>query len=184
MSKGIEQDPEYKNLKPKHREFITLVLNGKSYSDAYAELYPNASTRKIAGCKGSLLAKKYAPLINRYKPLTPEMVKQIGEETIANLTLMAFADMEDMFGKDGKLLPIKKMPKAIRMGITEVEVKGNKVSYKVGGKVKALEILAKVARLTETQPEVSITIMTEEEKQNRIREILVQAVGRSDDVED
>jgi hypothetical protein len=183
MSKGIEEDPEYKNLKPLHKQFITLVLNGKSITDAYAELYPNASTRKIAGCKGSTLAKKYAPLIDRYKPLTSEAIKQIGEQTISNLTLMAFADLQDMFSKDGKLLPIKKMPIGIRMGITEVEVKGNKVSYKMGGKVKALEILAKVARLTDNVPEVSITIMTEEEKENKIREILVKAVGRDEDGE-
>ena len=183
MSKGIETDPEYKKAKDTHKQFITLVLNGKSYTDAYSQVFPNAS-HNVAGSKGSILAKKYAPLMNRYMPLTPEDIKQIGEETIGNLTLMAFADLQDMFGKDGKLLPVKKMPKAIRMGITEVEVKGSKVSYKMGGKLKALEILAKVARLTETQPEISITIMTEEEKENRIREILVQAVRRKDDAEE
>lgn len=177
MAKSITEDPEYLMAKDSHKEFITHILNGKSNTDAYALAFPKAS-RPVCGSKGAVLRAKYEPLINRYVPLTPEHINKISDETIGNLTLMAFADVSEMFDKNGKPLPVKKMPKAIRMGITEVEVRNNKVSYKMGGKLKALELLAKVARLTEDKTEVSITLMSEEEKNARIREILVRAVSR------
>ena len=183
MAKSISDDPEYMMAKESHKQFITNILNGMNNTEAYALAYPNASY-KVCGSKGSILRTKYEPLINRYVPLTPDHINKITDETIGNLTLMAFADASDMFGKDGKPLPIKKMPKAIRMGITEVEVKGNKVSYKIGGKLKALELLAKVARLTDNAPEISITLMSEEEKEQKIREILVRAVGRDGENDD
>lgn len=180
---SITDDPEYLIAKDSHKQFITHILNGKNNTEAYALAFPNAS-RPVCGSKGAVLRAKYEPLINRYVPLTPEHINKISEETIGNLTLMAFADVSEMFDKAGKPLPVKQMPKAIRMGITEVEVRNNKVSYKIGGKLKALEILAKIARLTDNQPEVSITIMTEEEKENKIKELLVRAVRRSDEEND
>lgn len=183
MSKSITEDPEYQMAKESHKQFINGILNGKSNTDAYALAFPKAS-RPVCGSKGAVLRAKYEPLLNRYVPLTPEQVNKITDETIGNLTLMAFADVSDMFDKHGKPLPVKKMPKAIRMGITEVEVRNNKVSYKMGGKLKALEILAKVARLTEEKTEVSITLMTEEEKNAKIKEILVRAVARNEDEND
>ena len=183
MSKSITDDPEYQMAKASHKQFITNILNGMNNTEAYSLAFPNAS-KPVCGSKGAVLRAKYEPLINRYVPLTPEQVNKITDETIGNLTLMAFADVSDMFDKHGKPLPVKKMPKAIRMGITEVEVRNNKVSYKMGGKLKALEILAKVARLTEEKTEVSITLMTEEEKNAKIKEILVRAVARNEDEND
>ena len=181
MSKPIGE--EFEKLKPSHQEFITHILEGKNATESYALAFPNAN-RKTAGVKGHKLKNQYSHIIADRTRTNPDLVREIAEQTIANLTLMAFADTSLMFDKKGMLKPLNQIPKEIRMSITEIEVKGKKVSYKIGGKLKALEILAKVARLTDQQPEVSITIMTEEEKQNRIREILVQAVGRSDDVED
>jgi len=181
MARKIEE--EFDKLKPTHKEFITNILNGKSATESYALAFPNAS-RKTAGVKGHKLKTQYAHIIASSTQTNPDLVRDIAEQTIANLTLMAFADTSLMFDKKGMLKPLSSIPKEIRMSITEIEVKGKKVSYKIGGKLKALEILAKVARLTESQPEVSITIMTEEEKEKRIKEILVQAVRRDADEDD
>ena len=109
-NKSIEDDPEYKAAKESHKQFITHVLNGKNNTEAYAAAYPNASYA-VCGSKGAVLKKKYEPLLNRYLPLTPEMINKISDETIGNLTLMAFADVSEMFDKHGKPLPVKKCQK-------------------------------------------------------------------------
>jgi len=175
---SMEQDPEYDNAKQSHKDFITAVMAGKSHTDAYALAFPNAS-RKTAGSKATVLYRKYKNLIQRHSPLTADMVQVIADQTIQNLKQMAFADASDMIDKtSGRPLPLHKMPKAVRMGITEMSVSGNKYKYVMGGKMKALELLAKITKLDEApKTEVNISI-TQEEKENRIREILVQAISR------
>ena len=176
---SITEDPEYDKLKDTHKVFINNVLAGKSYTDSYALAYPNAS-RKTAQTKSSSMYNKYRDLIERNTALTPDLIHVIAEQTIQNLKAMAFADVSEMINKNtGKPLPLHRMPKAVRMGITEMSVKGDKYTYVIGGKLKAMELLAKITKLDEApKTEVNISI-TEEEKENRIREILVQAIGRN-----
>lgn len=181
MAKPIGE--EFDKLKPSHQEFITHILEGKNATESYALAFPNAN-RKTSGVKGHKLKNQYSHIISSKTRVNPDMIKEIAEETIANLTLMAFADTSLMFDKKGMLKPLSSIPKEIRMSITEIEVKGKKVSYKIGGKLKALEILAKVVKLTDQQPEISISIMTEQEKNDRIKEILVKAIGRDEPAED
>jgi hypothetical protein len=176
---SISEDPEYDNLRDTHKIFITNVLAGKTYTDAYALAYPNASLQ-TARSKSSAMYKRFKDLIERHTPLSPDVIHVIAEQTIQNLKAMAFADVSEMINKNtGKPLPLHRMPKPLRMGITEISVKGDKYTYVIGGKLKAMELLAKITKLDEApKTEVNITI-SEEEKENRIKEILVSALGRN-----
>jgi hypothetical protein len=177
---SISDDPEYDNLKDAHKIFINNVLGGKTYTESYALAYPDASLQ-TARSKSSNMYRKFRDLIERHTALTPDLVHVIAEQTIQNLKAMAFADVSEMINKtNGKPLPLHRMPKSIRMGITEMSVRGDKYTYVIGGKLKAMELLAKITKLDEApKTEVNITI-TQEEKEKRIREILVQAAGREE----
>lgn len=181
---AIEDDPEWKSIKKNsHKQFISFMLAGKNSTEAYALSFPNAS-RKTAGQHGHQLKNKYKDILARQAPIPSVALERVASQTLENLTLMAFADVVDMVDEHGKPRALQDIPKPLRMAITEVEIDGERVKYKVGGKAKAIEILARIARLTENDPKIEITMITEEERQSKLREIVINAMRREDSAED
>ncbi len=176
----IESDPEYQNLKQNHKDFIANVLAGKNYTDSYHLVYPNAS-RRTSGTKGCGLYNKYKNLIDRHQAVTPQTLSAIANETVANLKAIAFSDPSKIVDSEGKIVPMHRLPQEIKLGITEVSIKGDVVKYKMDGKLKAMELLARICKLDEgSQTTVNIAI-SESERENKIKEILVRALGREEE---
>jgi hypothetical protein len=176
---ALEDDEEYQNLKPNHQAFVYNILTGKNATDSYALAFPKAN-RKTAGVKGSVLKEKFSDMLHRHAPINLDKIDKVANQTLHNLTLMAFADIGDIVDSDGRPKALHKMPKPLRMAITEVEVEGEKIKYKIGGKTKAMEILAKIAKLHNDVPEINVSIITEEERESRLKEIVVKAMSRKD----
>lgn len=177
---SLENDEEYRKLKDTHKRFISHLLSGKNATESYSLVFPNAS-RATAGQHGWKLKDKYKELIAKWTPIPSVALERVASQTLENLTLMAFADVADMVDKDGKPKALSDIPKPLRMAITEVEIDGDRVKYKVGGKAKALELLAKISRITNDQPQVEITMISEEERQSRLKEIVVKALQREEE---
>jgi hypothetical protein len=154
-------------------------MKGHSATESYALAFPKAN-RRTAGTKGHKLKVQYAEIIERNAPINPDKIENVANQTLHNLTLMAFADLGAMVGADGMPLPLHKVPKEIRMAITEVEIEGQKLKYKIGGKLKALEVLSKIARLHTPETEININLINEEERDNKIKEIVVRAMSREE----
>ena len=154
-------------------------MKGNSATESYALAFPKAG-RKTAAAKGYKLKNQYADIIERNAPINPDKIEDVANQTLHNLTLMAFADLGKMVDGNGMPLPLQKVPKEIRMAITEIEVEGDKLKYKVGGKLKALEVLAKIARLNQPETEININLINEEERDSKIKEIIVRAMKRDE----
>lgn len=177
---ALEDDEDYKAIKVEgHKKFIVNVLKGNNPTTAYALAYPHQK-HSAALAKASGLRKKYGHIIERNAPLDSVKLERVANQTLHHLTLMAFADLGEMIDGNGEVKPIHLIPKPIRMAITEVEVDGSKVKYKLGGKMKALEVLSKVARLHSETPEINISLITEEERDSKIKEIVVAAMKREE----
>lgn len=176
----LEDDEEYINAKPQHQVFIHNLLKGNTLTKAYQLAYPTANER-TAATKGCQLKKKFSGLLDRVQMINEETLEKVSNQTLHNLTLMAFADLGEIVEKNGTPKPLYKIPRHIRMAITEVEIEGKRVKYKVGGKLKALEILSKIARLQNDNNEINISLITEEERNSKIREIVVNAMNRNGD---
>jgi hypothetical protein len=178
---SLADDEEYKAIKIEaHKQFILNIMKGHNATESYSLAFPNAG-RKTAGVKGYKLKNQYANIIERNAPINPDKIEDVANQTLHNLTLMAFADLGKMVNAKGVPLPLHKVPKEIRMAITEIEVEGNKLKYKVGGKLKALEVLSKIARLNAPETEINISLINEEERDSKIREIVVRAMNRNEE---
>ena len=176
---SLDNDEEYKKLKGSHKVFIGHILSGKNATESYSLAFPNAS-RSTAGQHGWKLKDKYKDLLAKWTPIPSVALERVASQTLENLTLMAFADVADMVDKDGKPKALIDIPKPLRMAITEVEIDGDRVKYKVGGKAKALELLAKISRISNDAPQVEITMITEEERQSKLKEIVFNAMRREE----
>jgi hypothetical protein len=177
---SLSDDEDYKKIKIEaHKQFILNIMKGHNATESYALAFPNAG-RKTAGVKGYKLKNQYMDIIERNAPINPDKIEDVANQTLHNLTLMAFADLGKMVNAKGVPLPLHKVPKEIRMAITEIEVEGNKLKYKVGGKLKALEVLSKIARLNAPETEININLINEEERDSKIKEIIVRAMNRNE----
>lgn len=174
----LEDDPEFKAIRiEKHKDFLVHVNRGSTAAEAYRLTYPKAK-KQYSGKRGYELRKKYNHILERHITLPPTEEEALGERTLENLTRMAFADVADMLGRDGQPLPINEIPVGLRMAITEVELNGKRVRYKIGGKLKALEVLTRIAKLEGDSPLVHISLGSEGEREQRIYEILERAGER------
>jgi len=179
----LEDDEEYINAKPQHQVFLHSLLKGNTLTKAYQTAYPHAS-EKTAATKGCALGKKYDALLRRVHLLHEDTIEKVSNQTLHNLTLMAFADLGSIVEANGTPKPLNKIPRHIRMAITEVEIEGKRVKYKVGGKLKALEILSRIARLQNDNNEINISLITEEERNTKIKEIVINALKRNGEDEE
>lgn len=180
---SLEDDPQFKELKDQHKQFIRYLLEGRSAVDSYSLCYPKAGYN-TAAAKGHEL--KHKPVVqellrkNDYEG--SHIIRDTANATVENLRAMAFADLGDIFKPDGTLKPIRSLPKALRISITEIEVEGDKVKWKLGGKTKALELLSKITKIAaEPTTQVEVNIISEEERDRAINEILIKANARDPD---
>ena len=175
---ALEDDEEYKALKrDAHKLFLSNLMRGKNATEAYKLSFPDAA-HSTAQQKGHTLKKKYAHILERHLQLPLEALKDVQKATLDNLALMAFADVGGLVDEENNAIPLKALPQPLRMAITEIEIERGRVRYKLSGKVKALEMLSRITRLDEPQPAVSIGVITTEERDAKIKEILVNALKR------
>lgn len=180
---ALEDDEDYKKIKSeRHKNFIVNVLKGHNSTTAYRMAYPHQKA-SMALSHSSNLRKKYGHIIERNAPLDSVKLERVASLTLHHLQQMAFADLGEMIDSKGEVKPVHLIPKPLRMAITEVEVDGGKIKYKLGGKMKALEVLSKVARLHSEVPEINISLITEEERDRQIKEIVVGALAREGEIE-
>ncbi len=101
-----------------------------------------------------------------------------GDMIIAELRKHAFVKLKDAYDKNGKLLPLHKMPDDVQSALHSLETDelyagpmkiGNRKKVKLTDKIKALEDLGRHFKLftemNETKVEVSGTLTIEEAKQ-------------------
>ena len=176
---SLHDDPEWRAIKKDtHKQFIQNILLGKSATEAYALSFPN-SNRSTAAQKGHQLKNKYSDLIARQSYIPSIAIERVANKTLENLMLLAFADIGDMVDANGVPKPIHDIPKPLRMAITEVEIDGDRVKYKVTGRTKALELLAKITKIDNPQPQIEINMISEEERKQKLMQILTVAANRT-----
>jgi hypothetical protein len=180
---ALRDDPEFLAIPQKHQELVALLVDGITPTVAYGRLYPNASHSSCKK-KGSHYNIKYKNIILRNSPMQFVDIKKIADQTLKNLTLMAFADVGEIFDGYGKVRTIKEMPKELRMCVTEIEVEGDRVKYKLNGKMEAVKCLAKISRLAPETTAIQVNLISEEEKAKRIQEILITALQRENPPDD
>mgnify|MGYP006275890811 CR=1 FL=1 len=175
---SIENDPDWIKIKVEgHKKFINAFLAGKNATEAYQSAYPNAS-RRTSNEKGYRLKERYKELIERQTYIPSVALERVASRTLENLTQMAFADPAEMLDRNGNPRNLKDIPKALRMAITEVEIDKKGMRFKLGGRTQALQLLAKIAKIDRDEPETQIAIITQEEKNAQLRDILVGAMRR------
>lgn len=174
---AIEDEEEFILAKKPHKLFMLNILKGMNATEAYSQAFPKAK-RSTAATHGWILKKKYEGLLSRHILINSTQLERLANETLANLVLMAFADVGDIVDELGKARALKDIPKPLRMTITEIEMDNNKVKYKMTGKLKALELLTKIVRLSNDAPQTEINIISDEERKQKIKEIIYNATNR------
>jgi len=174
---SIEEHPDFKKAKESHQRFMLAIAAGHNATKAYELCYPNAS-KATCTSKGHTLKNKYSHILAQQSIVSTATLERIGNQTLENIALMAFADPAELFDEQGKPRQLKDIPKNLRLSLSEVEIDGDRVRYKMGGKQRSLEILAKAVKLFDDKSEINISLITEEQRDNKIREILINAVKR------
>jgi len=175
----LEADEDYKKLTNIQKKFVSNVINGFNYTEAYMQA-GSKTNRRAAAVKGSELAISCRELIERHIFIPNTSIEKMADKTLGNLAAIAFADPAEIIdNKTGKPKALKDMPLNLRLAITEIEIEGDVVKYKFGGKTKSLEMLAKIGKLFNDQQNVQVAIITEEDRDNKIREILISAANRN-----
>lgn len=178
--------PQYLKLNPEQQIFTSGVISGLTLQEAYHAAYPQAGPKTVASKAYKLIKNEnVAYCVREAKRDLAAGLEATQIATIESIKEMAFADPQEFMKVDGTPRKLKDVPKELRACITEVEFDGDKVKYKLTGKLKALELLAKMCRLTESQStQVQVNIMTENERDDKIKEILVKAIGNDTDGND
>ena len=181
MADSYKESLVYIDLKREHKEFVSHLLAGDNGIDAYMKAYPRVKY-STANSKASILYNKdyiqqVLQLANRDKVAS---IEEAGIKTIQQLQNMAFADVGGVIDMaTGKPKALADLPPALRQSISEVEIDGDRVKYKLGGKIKSLELLAKITKLTDAAAtQVNIQILNESERDEKIQQILIKAITR------
>jgi hypothetical protein len=76
-------------ISPKHLEFIRLVANGETQSNAYKlSVGKKGVSRQVSEVKGSQLAKKYANLIAEQRDNLKKVVEEAQKDKVAEIAQM------------------------------------------------------------------------------------------------
>ena len=117
---SLEDDPDYKKIKlESHKAFILNMMKGNSATESYSLAFPDAK-RTTAGVKGSKLKRKYGDIIERNAPINMDRIERVANQTLHNLTLMAFADAGEIVDRDGNPKPLHSLSKGMRMAFDKV----------------------------------------------------------------
>jgi hypothetical protein len=123
--------------------------------------------------RANMLSKRVdvATIIQRENLARVSRIEDAAAKTTENLMAMAFSDVGQVVDDVGRPRKIRDLPEPLRKAITDIEVEGDSIRYKLGGKLKALEILGKMSNLIK-EPSVNLNFISEEERNKKILEIL------------
>jgi len=176
---ALEGDLVFQKLKEPVQKFIMNVLAGFNFVQSYIMSHPGAENNAIIRGRAWKLAARpdVRLIIDRENKLRASRIEEAAALTTENLLSMAFADVGEVIDENGKPRKLRELPDPLRKSITEIEVDGDCVKYRLGGKLKALEILGKMTNLFK-EPKVELNVITEEERTKRILEIIQAAKDR------
>lgn len=166
------------------KQFVLHFLTCYSAKEAYKRVFPDTPDY-IALTKGAHLLQK--PKVVDYlrdKIKDKELELDIlAERTLTELAAIAYMDPAELYNPlTGSLYTILEMPPHVRAAISEITVlPDNKVTYKLGGKQKALDQLVKITKLLDNVLNVDIVAapITEKDKAERIKALLARAAERA-----
>jgi phage terminase small subunit len=147
----------------------------RAFAEAYLTNGQNATlAAEQAGYRGKRVTyaawklvrhPKVAAIIEARAREVSEAAAMSTENWARHLRAVAFADVGDLYGPDGKLLPIPELPAHVRAALTLVEMSddGTPARYKFHPKGPALETMAKHLGLFEkdnaqTRPNILVKI--------------------------
>lgn len=128
-----------------HAVFVEAYIgNGGNATRAYLEAYPEAkvSTARVEGCR-FLTKPNIRTEIERRQGEIFKRWEMAGDEAIALLSARARLDIADLYDEDGKLLPLRELPKAVRACIKGIrrDAKGRR-ELVFHDALKAAELMA------------------------------------------
>lgn len=173
---ALEDNPDFRVLPDKDKKFIYHLLKGRTAKEAYKLTHPTA-TKRSCETKGSQLRQKYKHFVEESLS-QGGLLEGVNKRVVENLVAMAFADTGELLDEQGRPRSLKDIPPNLRRCITEFEIDGEHIRYKLTGKLKSLETLAKITRLTENSPAVQVEVITESQRDAKLDSILVNALKR------
>lgn len=153
-------------LTPKQSRFVEEYL--RDLNATQAAIRAGYSSRSANEQGAQLLAKPHImAAIDAAKAARSTETKIDAAWVLKRLAAEAEADVADIYGDDGELLPLKKWPKIWRQGliagfdVEEIEVDGVKVGIirkvKVSDRVRRLELIGKHVNVNAFQEQVNHT---------------------------
>lgn len=158
-------------LTEKQLRFAHLVAANPNATESYVQAFGTES-RQAAAVEASKMLKMpaVAELVATLRAQLLERFNVSNERIIEEYARCAFLDIADLYGEDGKLLPVHQMPEHARRAIAEIEVEelfdgSGKDRVQVGftSKVKtvkkreALQDLAKIRKMLNDKTEISLS---------------------------
>lgn len=171
----------------RERIFIRHYLAGTSVTQAWE--YAVSATPHDGSNSGGAAGYRFLETVAAQELIKQEAERRYGvtvagpDETLAEISRIAFSDIGDAFGPDGAILPINQMPTTIRRALTSVEMCTDKETgaalpapkkIAITSKIAALEQLCKIHRLYEQSVTVVVGSMTQEELVARARELIAK----------
>lgn len=113
-------DPSLPLDNEQHERFCLELLAGKNQTRAYQLTY--RCDYATAGANGCRLLKD-ARVKARLDWLKAEFPKQIlsADDVLSALSAAAKVDPADLYGEDGKILPVSEMPPQVRLSIEKID---------------------------------------------------------------
>ena len=153
------------NLTAMEARFVVNVLKGQKQKDAAA----NAGySKKTASQNASRLIRKkeVVAALQKSTESTLQLAEVDSSEVIKAISRIGNADIRELFDQNWKLLPPDRLSDNIAKCISSVKVTQNIMSgevtyeYRLDSRIKALEILANIARLIKDGPNGADAVRT------------------------
>lgn len=141
-----------------------FLSNGQNAAQAALKLGVAAKNAHKEGYRYLHTAEVQALIATRSQAVA-KAAEMSTERWARELQALAFADIGDLVGPDGRLLPIAELPPHVRAAISSIEVDtAGAVKYKFWSKTAALETMAKHLGLFEKdnsqrQPDVRVQVV-------------------------
>lgn len=150
---GKPGPPKRTQLTPKQLLFVDRYLLTFNATQAYLDVSPGVSLL-TANKQGSVLTRdsRIAPIIKARVRAIAAQYKTDGARALHELASIAYVNPRDMYGPDGKLLPLRDMPARVSAAVKrfrsrEIEAEDGEGNVKVIGHVHDVELHDKVAAL-------------------------------------
>jgi len=172
---GSENGNPPKSLTHKQEEFCRLVVQGESLSEAYRQShYPRKMKDKTVWEKASRLGAmdKVLARIEELRIVGRETVECDHARWLGEIECMAFFDVRQIVGEDGKFLGLQELPDDVAPAIAAFEVDeitigsgvnkkvvGTRRKYKLASKLCALELLGKALGYFSEQAATPINVL-------------------------